>query len=389
MKKVALLTIHMIPNCGSLLQAWATIQCVEKFGCACTLVDYDFPTWHHQKTSEGDEHKSQSHAGFKHFMLKLGLLGLAQRVNFLRHRYFIRRRTKAFWTKFSLTPKCDYRTVGEITGYDIYLTGSDQTWNPRYMGDDHSFLLDFTPDSARRISYAASFGCRELPSDQHSTYGRLLSRYAAISVREPSGVKIVQDLCGKESQAVVDPTLLLTPRDYVCLMGDRLPQGKRFVFCYVLSYVFDAGEWAVKLAVEVARAMGVGVIFYAAEPAMAKRARAAGFEVWTGFLTVADFLECYGKAEFVITTSFHGTAFSLNFRKNFYSILNPNASADDRVASFLTRFGLGARGVLPGSDVGALAHDLTVDYSEADGRLAAEREKSMAFLKQALGGGNE
>lgn len=389
MKRVALLTIHRIPNCGSLLQTWATIRCVERLGYECTLVDYDYPTWHHLQVAEGDEHKSENHAGLKRLLRKLGLLGLLQHVNFLRRRFLIRMRTSSHYATLRMTPRCDYRTVCKVSGYDVYLTGSDQTWNPRYMGDDYSFLLDFTPDSARRVSYAASFGCRALPEKCQSLYGKLLSRYAAVSVREPSGVPIVRDLCGKEAVAVVDPTLLMTPTDYACLTGNRMPQGKHFVFCYVLSYVFDAGDWSVKLAAAVSQAKGIPVIFYAGDPVTAKRAQAAGFDVMSDFLSVADFLECYAKADFVITTSFHGTAFSLNFKKNFYSIINPKASADDRVVSFLERFGLSHRGVLPGSDIDRLVTELSVDYSNADRLLAEEREKSLGFLKQALGGVNE
>lgn len=389
MKKVALLTIHRIANCGSLLQTWAMIRYLEKLGCECTLIDYDYPTWHHLQVAEGDEHKSENHARLKRLLRKVGLLGLLQYVNFKRRRFLIRMRTSSLFATLRMTPRCDYRTVSKISGYDVYLTGSDQTWNPRYMGDDYSFLLDFTPDSARRISYAASFGCRALPHQYQTPYGKLLSRYAAISVREPSGVPIVRDLCGKEAVAVVDPTLLMTPADYACLTGDRISQGKQFVFCYVLSYVFDAGDWAIRLAAAVSRAKGIHVIFYAGDPLTAKRAKAAGFDVMSDFLSIADFLECYAKADFVITTSFHGTAFSLNFRKNFYSIVNPNASADDRVASFLERFGLSQRGVLSGSDIDKLAADLSVDYSNADRFLAEEREKSLGFLKQALGGVDE
>ena len=386
MKKVALLTIHRIANCGSLLQTWATIRCVERLGCECTLFDYDYPTWHHLQVAEGAEHKSANHAGLKRLLQKLGLLVLLQHFNFLRCRFLIRMRTRSLFATLRMTPRCDYRTICKISGYDVYLTGSDQTWNPRYMGDDYSFLLDFTPDSARRISYAASFGCRALPHQYQISYGKLLSRYAAISVREQSGVPIVRDLCGKEAVAVIDPTLLMTPTDYACLTGNRIPRGKHFVFCYVLSYVFDAGDCAIKLAAAVSQAKGIPVIFYAGDPQTAKSAKAAGFDVMSDFLSVADFLECYAKADFVITTSFHGTAFSLNYRKNFYSIVNPNASADDRVVSFLERFGLDQRGVLPGSDIDKLAADLSVDYSNADRLLAEEREKSLDFLKQALGG---
>ena len=142
----------------------------------------------------------------------------------------------------------------------------------------------------------------------------------------------------------------------------------------------------IKLAEAVGAERNAGIIFFTDDPKMAGIARKAGFDVFFEELSVADFLEFYFKSVFVITTSFHGTAFSLNFKKNFYSIINPNASADDRVVSFLERFGLSRRGVLPGSDIDKLTADLSVDFSNADRLLAEEREKSLDFLKQALGG---
>ena len=383
MKSIGLLTIHGIKNCGSLLQTYATVRVVSALGYNCQVIDYLFPSYYHLCHATGDENGNLG-------LLKglLNRLGLLLPLKYIKSR--LMRRKALAWLRgrlgeTGLSRSCDRRTIRRLPAYDIYLTGSDQVWNPRYGADDETFLLGFTPEDAGRVAYAASFGCRELPEQFKRRYGELLRRYNAISVREPSGVGIVRSVADKAAVAVLDPTLLLQRADYLPLAGSRF-RGRRFVFCYVLSYVFDAGSWVIDLARTVAKALDAEVIFHGDNRGMLRNARTAGFEVLSGFLPVEDFLECYERAEFVITTSFHGTAFSLNFQKNFYAVLNPNATKDDRVASILDRVGLANRGVRPGADLSRVAGDLTVDYGDATARLAAERESSRRYLENALKG---
>ena len=383
MKSVGVLTIHGIKNCGSLLQTYATVKAVSALGYNCQVIDYLFPSYYHLRHAAGDENRNLGLA--KGLLNRLGLL---LPLKYMKGR--LMRRKALAWLRErlgenGLSRPCDQRMILRLPAYDIYLTGSDQVWNPRYDADDETFLLDFTSEGAGRVAYAASFGCRELPEQFKRRYGELLRRYNAISVRETSGVDIVRAVADKAAVAVLDPTLLLQRVDYLPLAGSRF-KGRRFVFCYVLSYVFDAGPWVIDLARAVAKVLDAEVIFHGDNRGMLRNARAAGFEILSGFLSVEDFLECYERAEFVITTSFHGTAFSVNFQKNFYAVLNPNASADDRVASILDRVGLANRGIRPGADIPRAAGDLTVDYGGASVCLAEERESSRRFLETALKG---
>lgn len=386
MKSVGLITIHRIPNCGSLLQTWATVECINKLGYDCTLIDYRYPTWHHTVSAIGDENKAEKFATLKKLLRCIKLLDILKHLNFCRRLFFDNRFIASFLSQIKRTQECDYRTVSRFKkSFDIFVTGSDQTWNPRYLGDDYSFLLDFTTDKARRVAYSASFGCNKLPHKYEPDYARLIRRYDAISTREPSGVELVKTLCGKEAVAVVDPTLLMTKEDYILLSANKIPAVRRFVFCYVLTYVFNPGDCIVEATKDVAKRLNAEVIFYCDAPYRIPALRNANFDIITGRLSVADFLEYYMKSVFVVTTSFHGTAFSLNFRKNFLSVVNPNASADDRVTSFLKRFGLAERGLKPIAGRPLEIPSIEIDYSLPSQKLEDAKRMSIAFLRSALG----
>lgn len=383
MKRIGLVTIHAIANCGSLLQTWATVRAVEKLGCRCEVIDYDYPTWWHVTHARGDENRGEAYASVKRLLAALGFLRLAKRMNFWRRRRATLRAISGFLRKLPLTARhYDRRSVAQAGPYDVYLTGSDQTWNPRYLGTDFSFLLDFASHGARRVSYAASFGCNELPAEFRAAYAARLRAYDAISVRERSGEAIVSDLTGRSAETVLDPTLLLAEDDYLPIIANKIPEGRRFVFAYVLSYVFDPGDWTIELIKRLSCKYHAEVYLHCDHVLMKRRAEAAGFRVHKGFMPAEDFLENVSKAVFVVTTSFHGTAFSINFGKDFYSILNPNRTKDNRVAALLESVGLESRGLVPGASTDALT--TSTDYSCAAGRLSELRQRSVDYLKRAL-----
>lgn len=386
--------MHRVQNYGSLLQAWATLFVIRRLGYDVALIDYRYPTWYHQSNALGFEHQVQPgrFGRVKSLLRKVGVLNVLQHVNYLRRQLPTKRWVKRFWRNAScpLTHACCRGGMAGLPHFDVYVVGSDQCWNPRYLADDHTFLFDFLPSDTVRISYATSFGCSRFPEGMQNNYGEYLKKFAAISVRERSGVRLVRELAGRDAVEVLDPTLLLEKKDYAMLVKSAACRFGNVVFVYLQTYVFDPGPWVVELAIAVARKISAKVVVLADDPMVRAYALRANVDVIaTKQLPVGEFLTLMSEAAFVITSSFHGTAFSLNFKKNFYSIINPNPSADDRVASFLERFGLSTRGVLPGSDIDKLAADLSVDYSNADRLLAEEREKSLGFLKQALGGVDE
>ena len=124
--------------------------------------------------------------------------------------------------------------------YDAYVVGSDQVWNPQYIGFDTSFFLDFAPEGARRISYASSFTINKLPYVFNNVYKNELVKFAHISVRERSGINIVKELTGKDSINVCDPTLLLSADQWSVLAEQSMfKTDQHFILVYFMAYAYN------------------------------------------------------------------------------------------------------------------------------------------------------
>ena len=210
-KRVGILTMHKVLNYGSALQAYATQHTIETLGYDCELIDYKYPNLEHL-AFQG--RISQA----KDLSLKDILRLMFHQIK-VRFRNDVKNRFDDFYSDFFNCSTNVYNNRLEILTnypvYDIYITGSDQVWNPDYIGFDTNFMLNFAPKGARKISYASSFTISEIPSCLKKTYAESLEDYHMISVRESSGQKIVKELTDKESVVVCDPTLLL---DSTCLL---------------------------------------------------------------------------------------------------------------------------------------------------------------------------
>lgn len=386
MKSVGLITMHRVDNCGSFLQAYATVKAVEKAGFDCTVIDYLYPTSYHLKNAQGNE--NLLHGRFRKVKKLLRVVGMLDWVRgFLAGRR-LRRAARKFSSFAGVKMTRPYTRIGIAKNpplFDLYLTGSDQTWNPRYIADDHTFLLDFLSDSAKRVSYAASFGCRELPSAVSAEYARCLLKYSAISVRETSGVDIVRSLTGREAVDVADPTFLLSADEWRAKAAVGVVPAGRFIFAYLLSYVFDPYPEVVHLLRDLSSVLKAHVVVYA-DGNVRHELEDSGFTVLRPFgrgLSPEAFLAYVDRSVFVVTTSFHGTAFAVNFRKDFYALINPNTTKDDRVKSFLAKVGLDARGILP-KTAPEERPPVRTSYVEAEQMILDLKSRSSDFLSKAL-----
>lgn len=390
-KSVGIITMHRVINYGSALQTYATVKTVEKLGFLPTVIDYDYPTSYHIKYAVGCENVI-SPKGIKKIVkliLKIiGLLDFVQRIRARLYLYQDNRRDffKQFIEHLPLTQRYNRKNIlKKPPKFDIYMTGSDQTWNPRYLHRDYSFLLNFAPKEAPRISYAASFGSSELAMEYQDDYRQYLSCYDRISVRESSGVKLVDDLCNKKAVHVLDPTLLLNHQEWKTLIAKTPEHPKHFIFCYCLSYVFEPAPEIFDLLKYLQTLLECHVLFFADTIRLHKIASTYNFQVIIPS-SPASFIALYSNAQFIVSTSFHGTAFAVNFNKDFYAVLNPNFSKDDRVRNFLDSVGLTSRGLnLKKTDVSKInAADLQIDYRECNQKLEELRKYSLDYLSEAL-----
>ena len=364
--KVAVITRHAISNYGSLLQAIATQQVIENMGHSCEIIDYirEDESYYRQEITMLKRKPDWYNNPFKRILY----LVLRQPESIFAGKKFEKICTKHLNLTRRYTNADELKLERPVA--DVYLTGSDQVWGPVKDGTyDDSYCLSFTNDNDKRIAYAASFGHTEMNDELNLYYSKWLSRYAHIAVREDSAVEILKNI-DIDGVQVLDPTLLLDSKDW----GKRiLPDLKKnYVLVYQLHNDKKLGEYARK----VANAKGLPLIRISAALHQIGR---EGKLVWLPDLE--EFLSYIKNAECLITDSFHGTAFAINFNTPFVEVL-PNNNTGSRNMSILKLTGLSERILQDENDL-ELANS-PIDFSYANSVLSEKRRESLNILKKMI-----
>lgn len=215
---------------------------------------------------------------------------------------------------------------------DVYITGSDQVWNYRYIGDCDPFFLQFGPKSIKRLSYAASIGHRELPAHILAEYQRYLETLDAISVRETSGVDLCRQM-GYEALLVPDPTLLIS-RDRWIEYSAEVPEFHNATGKKILIYTIGNRSSEVKDE----------VINYVKAFPNCEIAHVSINKDFEGdkFPSIPEWLGYYKDADLVITNSYHGMIFSILFNNNFIALptSGDKAGMNERPITLMEKMGL-------------------------------------------------
>lgn len=280
-------------------------------------------------------------------------------------------------------------TVGDLNRLaDTFVIGSDQVWNYGISrGFGKAFYLDFVNDDKRKISYAASFGhIKDLsPSNEIPKISALMKRFNAISVREDSGVSIAQGVYGVPATQVAEPIFLTDAQHY----RDLASRSSRDVSTpYLLAYILDPTPEK-KAAIEhVAAKLGLKPrIILDAWPHLFEenKAKMAMDDAIEDDLDAYDFLKLYANSSYVVTDSFHGTAFALKFEKPFASIGNRRRGVA-RFDSLFQLVGHRERFTLKAEDIVARDADFLapLDYTDIRRALDSHVAVSKKWLKAAL-----
>lgn len=259
--------------------------------------------------------------------------------------------------------------------YDIYIAGSDQIWNYMQTNRLDIFFLKFANRfNARKISYAASFSVPSIPKDLENVYKPLIENLDAISVRENNALEIVSKLSRKNAVQVLDPTLLLNKSEWVndVAKPNYLSSLNKVVVIYTLS----GSKYIYELAKGISKKLDADVVNI-----KNGFSRVKGDD---GIIHIMDagpqeFISLLNKAVYIITDSFHGTAFSINFNIPFTTLLNPVSNINSRALSLLEMCKLTSRMIYDDGN-NAFPKTLTVDFTEANDILAAWRKKSVDYL---------
>lgn len=376
MTKVALITIHSLPNYGSVLQAYASQTILENAGIECHIINYKFPNnWHY------------SHGISKTSVVKRLILSFAVPVMEIvgyRSQHVLQRNLNKFKRKFfKFTNSFDSLEAleqADWSQYDAIIAGSDQIWSPRFVKGDKAFLLSFVPDNVRKVSVSSSFGVIEIPDEMKAHYTKYLSRFDALGVRESSAMDICSSLLEQTqpTELMLDPTLLLSANDWNKIaFKDRL-NDKPYILFYGLFYAFEPRPYIYELLRYYKEKLGYRII------SLAGCSHADGFDVpeneYMENVSPELFLALFRDAALVITTSFHGTAFALNYGKPLISVV-PDKD-DDRQTTLLNT--LGAKGSIV--KIGTPLNEINPYFNvrETASRLESLRKDNLSTIYQYI-----
>lgn len=368
--RIGIITMHKPINFGSALQAYALQHTIERLGHSAEIIDYQYPNKIHQI----NESKIKKYIKNVIHFINCAALGFPNYRQLLRYR--------KYWKEKYHLSALSYKSRDEIINnppdYDIYVTGSDQVWNSSFTKNDDTFLLGFVKDKdKRKVSYSSSLTLDYIPDKYQYLFREYLPKYQMISVREATGVKLVHDMSGKKAELVCDPTLLLTKSDWqLFAKGAHKYIKGPYILVYLLAYSFNPFPEVDNIVKAVQKELGKKIIFLDAgrrdyfKP-NSKVVKDAGPQ---------EFIELFLNADFVITTSFHGTAFSINFNKPFLSVIKTN-NPDNRILSLLETTGLLDHAISYNAD--SITID-TVINEPSKSKLEELRSKSLSYLKKCL-----
>ena len=380
MRKIGIITILKVNNYGAELQAYATQCILNKLGWSAEIIDYLFyknPEFKKTKMARplfpmGNGKWLKEHL----FPILNGMRELRYaKSNKVRKERFARFHREN--TALSKTFKSMDELYRATFDYDVYMVGSDQVWNPGIYSSLEPYFLTFAPKGKKRVSYASSFGVSDIPEVAKPFYRKQLAEFSAISVRENTAVDLVKQLSGRDAQWVLDPTLLLSAAAWRQVCSDRYNDLPPFVLVYELTPCAYIAE----LAKYIAKEKKLSIVRICKS--------AAREDENSDFLDVVDagpaeFLELFGKAAFIVTNSFHGTAFSINFNKSFYTVIPHRKKNNSRQQSLLGMLDLKERMIWENSEYPDLNEG--IDYTHVNMLLDTERDKSIKYLKEAIDG---
>ncbi len=317
--KVGIYTIHADVNYGALLQSFATQKFLLKNGIDCEIVNL------FTLAEEAEIHYRIKCNSIKNVVKRF----LAELSPQTKKKI---RRIESFHQSMKLSKR--YYCFDEIyktpPNYDIHLVGSDQVWNmERGLKDRNYFFLDFLSKNQVRMSYASSLGNPNISPILYPSVKKLLEPFCAISTREEDGAKVLSSITGRNVVQVIDPTLLLSADEWMNeTRHEPIVKGE-----YILYYGFDKSQQCKEMIDVLKSKLNIPVVAVAVTQTIPYRVdrfiRDAG---------PREFLNLFRYASYVITSSYHGMAFAINFRRNFFVMSHGSRMA--RMESLSKLFGI-------------------------------------------------
>ena len=354
--KIGILTFYVADNYGALLQAFASKYYLKSLGHDVYILD----------------HLKRKKFFIQYFLKDLSLIANIKycilqllKSPFIKYRY-------AIFTKFINKYLVPYtgKWENKDNDFDVFFVGSDQIWNPIYCNKYIPvFFCQFPGAQTKKcIAYSASMGINYIPQKLYADLEKYLKIFSAISVREESTQKLIEPLVNIPVEVTIDPTFLLTKEQWLKLLPGK-KNHKRSQ--YIVIFEVRHSDLTDELAKLISKKYNYEILSIPSS---------INFKDKKTYKTVdpSDFINTIAHAKFVITTSFHGTAFSLICRVPFYSI--ETQTKDNRIKDLLNICGADNRIInkMPGKVSDQL------DWDTISHKLDIYINKSKNYLKRSL-----
>lgn len=378
--KLAIITLPLHINYGGLLQAFALQKVLENKGHSAYVIDYPY-----RETLVGVIIEALKNIIKKYVLRRKDISSIIPQKPNKRVFEIISQNTRPFIKEnIKTTEKLSkIENIHQVLDYDFeaYIVGSDQVWRPKYSPGIYAKYLDFLPDEStvKRISYAASFGVDKWEYSKKMTRRckELAQKFDAVSVREDSGIEHCKKHFSIDAKLVLDPTLLLSKKDYIELIEkDQIPEKKNSLMVYVL----DKNEDNKKIVNNISNSLGLKTNSVMPEQSYSRGVKNIEDCVYP---KVTEWLRGFSDAKFVVTDSFHGTLFSIIFNKPFITIGNQERGLS-RFLSVLNLFDLKERLICGLDDYNEKMVLKPIDYDKINKIVDKYRAECMNFLHNAL-----
>lgn len=356
--KTLTVTFHHTTNYGALLQMYSLHSTIKSMGHENLVLE--------SRVMGGVKLKKSIKKRAISLYMKMCAIYRKKQVTSLNQSFFDFKQKNVDFTRL-------YTSMDELRKdppqVDCLITGSDQVWNmTTHPSMIPSRFLDFGKHEWKRFSYAASIEVMKYTEEQKEYVKKCLKRFDGISVRELSAKTYLESFCDLEIEHVVDPVFLKTKEEWAkCAKPARIKGG------YILCYQVLSNKQMQRVACGLRKKTGLPIVSICNLPFPWIRSDKSLYDVCP-----EEFLGLFLNASYVVTTSFHGTAFGVLCNKPTYSLVRPGAS--NRAEGLMKFLGLDDYVVYDNDEL----KNTKIDWNHVNSILESERKKSLDYLKRML-----
>lgn len=351
--KIGILTFQTTTNYGAALQCMALTQKMNLLGAECETIYY--------KCANIEKREIRGSI-FSNGLVKAPIKVLSNMQNKKKKHViesFLKVNCKMSSEKYE---KQNITLANEK--YDKFVSGSDIIWEMNVTGGDYTYLLDFVSDDRKKFSYSSSFGYSIIPPKYRKDSIKYLKKYQLISTRENEGSTIIKNELGISVPVTLDPTLLLSSKEWELYEEEYKIEGS-----YIFLYFDDSEHIALNKAIELAKKYDCKVLY------LNDSLKRTKYTSDIHNVSVGQFLWLIHHAKHVVTGSYHGVLFSINYNVPFYYY---NRAHQSRIDTIIDNLSISEK---------SLKNEMISEifnWTDINNKLVCLREQSIKYLKRII-----